>query len=170
MNVPVPISVCADFECINQPTDDREAAPIALFKQIPIAVGFYLISPFGNEYYSYIGVDCTEGQQRAVAWFVNEMLTLEKNATEYFETNIPLEIEEEESFQQSKVCWLCEQALRENPLGEVTVRDHDHLTGTYRGAAHNRCNLNCKKSRVRLFPYFSIISVGMIATSYSKNS
>ena len=147
MKVPVPIRVYADFESINQLqndlTDDREAAvanaPKVLFKQIPIAVGFYLISPFGNEHYSYFGVDC-------VAWFVNEMLTLEKTASEYFETNIPLKTTpEEESFQQSTICWLCEQALRENSPGEDTVRDHDHLTGKYRGAAHNRCNLNCKK-------------------------
>ena len=163
MKVPVPIRVYADFECIIQPTDD----PKVLFKQIPIAVGFYLISPFENEYYSYFGVECTEGQQSAVAWFVNELLTLEKIASEYFETNIPLELtpEEEESFQQSTICWLCE-----NPLGEDTVRDHDHLTGKYRGAAHNRCNLNCKKSQVRLFPCFSIISVVMIVILYLNNS
>ena len=74
MKVLVPIKVYADFECINhavsQPTEfhtntegtlhDREAAvaiaptdkskgdPKVLFKQIPIAVGFYLISPFGH--------------------------------------------------------------------------------------------------------------------------
>ena len=144
MKVPVPIRVNADFECINQPTDDhkgdREAAPKVLFKQNPIAVGFYLISPFGNEYYSYFGVDC-------VAWFVNEMLTLEKIASEYFETNISLGMtleEEEESFQQSTKCWFCE-----NPLGDTKVRDHNHLTGKYRGLAHNRCYLNCKKSQVR---------------------
>ena len=71
MKVPVPIRVYADFECINQPTDDTKGDPKVLFKQIPIAVGFYQTSPFGNEYYSYLGVDC-------VAWFVNEMLTLEK--------------------------------------------------------------------------------------------
>ena len=72
MKVPVPIRVYAGFECIIQPANDRKAAPKVLFKQIPIAVGFYLNSPFGNEYYSYFGVDC-------VAWFVNEILTLEKN-------------------------------------------------------------------------------------------
>ena len=147
MKVPVPIRVYADFECINQPTDD----PKGLCKQIPIAVGFYLISPFGNEYYSYFEVDCTEGQQSAVAWFVNEMLTLENIASNYFETNLELEItpQEEKSFQQSTICW-----LRENPLGDTKVRDYDHLTGKYRGAAHNRCNLNCKKkssSFVRIF-------------------
>ena len=144
MKVPIPIRVYADFECINQPTDDREAAPQVLFKQIPIAVGFYIISPFGNNYSSYFGESC-------VTWFVNEMLTLENIASNYFETNLPLEItpEEEESFQQSKVCWLCE-----NPLGEDKVRDHDHLTGKYRGAAHNKCNLNCKKKSSSFVPIF----------------
>ena len=169
MKVPIPIRVYADFECINQPTElrtnDREAAvaitptdktksdPKVLFKQIPIAVGFYIISPFGNNYSSYFGESC-------VTWFVNEMLTLEKIANIYFETNLPLEItpEEHQSFQQSKVCWLCERKLH----GEDNVQDHDHLTGKYRGAAHNKCNLNCKKSQVRLFLYFSIISVVMI--------
>ena len=153
MKVPIPIRVYADFECINQPTDDREAAPKVLFKQIPIAVGFYIISPFGNKYNSSIGESC-------VTWFVNEMLTLENIASNYFETNLPLEItpEEHQSFQQSKVCWLCERKLD----GEDNVRDHDHLTGNYREAAHNKRNLNCKKSQVRLFLYFSIISVVMI--------
>ena len=93
------------------------------------------------------------------------MLTLENIASNYFETNIPLEItpEEEESFQQSKVCWLCERELHGDTEGALQkVRDHDHPTGKYRGAAHNKCNLNCKKSQVRLFLYFSIISVVMI--------
>ena len=172
MKVPVPKRVYADFECINQPTDDPNKFKV-LFKQIPVAVGFYLISPFGNCYYSYFGEDCIEDQQSAVTWFVNKMLTLEKIASEYVETNIPLDqegIAPQESFQQSTICWLCEQALRENPLREDTVRDHDHRTGKYRGAAHNRCNLNCEKCQVRLFPYFSMISVVMIVIIYLKNS
>ena len=156
MNVPVPIRVYADFECINPPTNDPNKSKV-IFRQIPIAVGFYLISPFGNKYYLYFSEGCTaegtEGQQSAVTWFVNETLTLEKITSEYLETNIPLEMtpEEEESFQQSTICWLCEQALHDDK-----VRDHDHPTGKYRGAAHNRCNLNCKKSQVRIlyFPLF----------------
>ena len=137
MKVPIPIRVYADFECINQTTQN----PKMLFKQIPIAVGCYIISPFGNTYSSYFGESC-------VTWFVNEMLTLEKIANIYFETNISLEItpEEEESFQLSKVCWLCERELHGDTEGALQkVRDHDHLTGKYRGAAHNKCILNCKK-------------------------
>ena len=82
MKIPIPIRVYADFECINRTTQN----PNVLFKQIPIAVGFYLISPFGNNYSSYFGESC-------VTWFVNEMLTLEELASEYFETNIPLDEE-----------------------------------------------------------------------------
>ena len=37
LKVPVPIRVYADFECINSPTQN----PKILYKQIPIAVGFY---------------------------------------------------------------------------------------------------------------------------------
>ena len=66
MKFPVPIRVYADFECINQPQKD----PKVLFKQIPIAVGFYVISLFGNNYNSYCGTDCTGGQQSCTKWFV----------------------------------------------------------------------------------------------------
>ena len=44
MKKPLPFRVYADFECIVLPTNN----PNVLFKQILIAVGFYLISLFGN--------------------------------------------------------------------------------------------------------------------------
>ena len=140
MKVPVPRRVYADFECINQPQN----TPNVLFKQIPIAVGYYVISPFGNYYYSYFGIDCT-------TWFVNRMLTLVKIASKYFKTNLELEMsqEEEVQFQLAEECWLCE-----NPLDNTKVRDHDHLTGKYRGAAHNICNINCKQRSSSFIPIF----------------
>ena len=140
MKVPVPIRVYADFECINQPQN----TPNVLFKQIPIAVGYYVISPFGNYYYSYFETDCTK-------WFVNRMLTLEKIASKYFKTSLELEMsqEEEVQFEKAEECWLCE-----NPLGGEKVRDHDHLTGKYRGAAHNIGNINCKQRSSSFVPIF----------------
>ena len=140
MKIPLPIRVYADFECINQPTDDLKV----LFKQIPIAVGFYVISPFESKYYSYFGSDCNK-------WFVKEMLILEQEANKYFKTNLELQItpQEEESFKLAEECWLCEE-----PFTEDKVSDHDHLTGKYRGAAHNICNINCRQRSSSFVPIF----------------
>ena len=45
-------------------------------------------------------------------------------------------LDDEKAFKEAKKCWLC--------LGELTtdrVRDHDHFTGKYRGAADKSFNL-----------------------------
>jgi hypothetical protein len=39
-------------------------------------------------------------------------------------------------------CYYCDK-----PLNNDRVRDHDHLTGKYRGAAHNWCNLQARKDK-----------------------
>ena len=56
-----------------------------------------------------------------------------------FKKNMRITRKEEEDFQKAAVCHICE-----NPLNNDKVRDHCHLTGKYRGAAHNQCNLNYK--------------------------
>ena len=165
MKVRVPIRVYADFECINQPQKD----PKVFFKQIPFAVGYYLISTFESKSYSYFGTDCTGGQQSCtgrqqscIKWFVNKMLTLEKIASKYFKTNLELEMsqeEEEVQFEQAEECWLCEQPFTEDAalqaeLLRYKVRDLDHLTAKYRGAAHNICNINCKQRSSSFIPIF----------------
>ena len=72
VKIPVPLRVYAVFECIDQSQNNPNIHKV-LFKQIPIAVGYYLLSPFGNCYYSYFGTDSTK-------WFLDEMLTLGKIA------------------------------------------------------------------------------------------
>ena len=50
--------------------------------------------------------------------------------------------EEEESFESSNTCWTCKR-LVENEK----VRDHCHITGKDRHAAHWSCNLNLKLTK-----------------------
>ena len=47
--------------------------------------------------------------------------------------------EEQAAFHQAVNCHICSKEL-----GADRVRDHDHITGVYRGAAHNECNINFK--------------------------
>ena len=42
-------------------------------------------------------------------------------------------------FRNASECWACH-----SPLGDDRVRDHDHITGLYRGAAHASCNLKMR--------------------------
>ena len=52
--------------------------------------------------------------------------------------------EEEERFQLSNSCWICDKLF---DVGDDKVRDHFHVTGKYRGAAHWSYNSNLKLSK-----------------------
>ena len=47
--------------------------------------------------------------------------------------------EEEHFFQQSNSCWISKKLIDNN---DEKVRDHCHVTGKFRGAAHCNCNIN----------------------------
>ena len=51
--------------------------------------------------------------------------------------------QDEEIYNNPQICWICNEELNTDK-----VRDHCHITGKFRGAAHNQCNLkfNIKKS------------------------
>ena len=54
---------------------------------------------------------------------------------------------DQKDFQSATHCHICEKKLfRDKETNKILkVRDHCHFTGEYRGAAHNECNLKCKK-------------------------
>ena len=52
--------------------------------------------------------------------------------------------EEEERFQLTDSCWICDKLFG---VGDDNVRDHCHITGKYRGAAHWSCNIDLKLSK-----------------------
>ena len=57
---------------------------------------------------------------------------------------ISLANEENESHEDQKFCYICKKRFTS---GNKKVRDHCHFTEKYRGAAHNKCNINYKISK-----------------------
>ena len=55
-------------------------------------------------------------------------------------TMIPLTKEEEDNYNKENICYICKKDFN----NDTKVRDHCHFTGTYRGVAHNTCNLRYK--------------------------
>ena len=52
--------------------------------------------------------------------------------------------EEEQQFQLSDVCWIYDKLIDND---DEKVRDHCHVTGKFRGAAHWICNINLQLTK-----------------------
>ena len=50
--------------------------------------------------------------------------------------------EDEEIYNNSQICWICKEELNTDK-----VKDHCHVTGKFRVAAHNKCNLKLRIPR-----------------------
>ena len=62
-----------------------------------------------------------------------------KVMSKHFNKNLIMSEKEEHLFQQSNSCWICKKLIDND---EEKVRDHCHVTGKFRGAAHWDCNIN----------------------------
>ncbi|KAK4885978.1 hypothetical protein RN001_002249 [Aquatica leii] len=140
----VPFVVYADFECILQPIsfskpNPQESFTVKSFKHNPHSFAYFIKCSFDDslsKFYTYRGPDCAQ--------IFIETLTYdcEKIYSEYFVTPKPmndLTFEQKFEFENAKCCHIC---LNEFEPNSQIVRDHCHLTGQFRGAAHGVCNLN----------------------------
>ena len=61
---------------------------------------------------------------------------------------------DEYNFKRASHCYICKKDFVENPenLSQAKVRDHDHFSGKYRGAAHSKCNIAMRT--VKKIPVF----------------
>ena len=62
----------------------------------------------------------------------------------YFNKNLIMIEKEEEEFQLSNVCWVCEKLIDND---DETVRDHCQVTEKCRGTAHWSCNINLQLTK-----------------------
>lgn len=65
----------------------------------------------------------------------------------FLKTNIKMTDFDEKSFKNSTECHICNKEFTEK---DIKVRDHNHLNGKYRGAAHQSCNLNFNLKKIKI--------------------
>ncbi|GBN67380.1 hypothetical protein AVEN_149573-1 [Araneus ventricosus] len=138
--LPVPYTIYADFECILEKIhtcdmDPQISSTQPVAKHIPCGFAYVVVGPDGLAVRPptvYRGED-------AVIEFLKNLIGEEEWILPKIRKVKPMVFTpvDQQNFQAAVNCWVCEK-----PLQEDRVRDHDHLTGLYRGAAHNNCNLN----------------------------
>ena len=139
----MPFYIVGDFECLAKPTNQRASAKnqtesftVKEHKHVPCGFSYYVVGPsieHCKEPVVYRGNDSVK--------VLLEMLSQEEEEiTRKYTNPVPIRMStaEEIAFKNATKCHICEQPLFKS---EPAVRDHCHITGKYRGAAHNKCNL-----------------------------
>ena len=147
---PLYFRIYADFEADNENDDSFVGnKTINIYKQNPVLNGYHIVSELEDilksDYYkSLLGYDNVE-------WFVDKIIKLENKMAFYFKNtkkDIIMTQENEEDFKNNNNCRFCEKEILSDK-----VRDHCHLTGKYRGPAHNTCNINVKQKDSNFIPF-----------------
>ena len=135
--MPAPFVIYADFEsflCKVEGPKNMDSSLHVYERHIPSGFAYLIVSSDFNRTYEpvvYRGPDVIEE-------FLKRLKTESDNITTILSKVVPMKLssEEEKMFFKTENCYLCGELL-----GADRVRDHDHLTGKFRGAAHNECNL-----------------------------
>ena len=142
----VPFTYYYDFECILQPFQHAVNNPnisetIVVSKHIPSSFCIRRHCAYDSTLsrtHVYLGVDCAE---KFVQWLFADIRFIYNEYLKKIVPLKPLNVDEMENFACTNVCHICSLEINGN---SIKVIDHDHLTGKYRGAAHQNCNLNYK--------------------------
>ena len=134
--IPCPFKVYADFECLLKnfdPRIDNDCFSYTAKYQdhIPCSFAYKLAcidDKFSKDVVLYRG-------KNAVFKFIqrifNEYSYCRSIVKKHFNKNLIMSAEEKEQFEKTEICWICNKLIENDKF-----RDHCHITGKYRGAAH----------------------------------
>ena len=148
--LPLPFVVYADFECFTKPMNSCSPNPKDSYnynyqKHEPSGFCFYVKGIVDKKIKPIIYTKTSEDEDISKV-FVEKLVEVTKGIyNDFYQRPKPLRLTraEQKSFNAEVKCNICSRLLNGDK-----VRDHCHFTGKYRGAAHNKCNLMCRKPKV----------------------
>ncbi|CAB4008874.1 Gastrula zinc finger [Paramuricea clavata] len=140
--LPVQFVIYADFESLLIPVDGEGKCLRKTHDHEMCSYGFkrvcYYDGKYDGEYRSYRGVG-------AIGRFLSELLGEVEKCNEIiqneFNKEVVMSVKDYDKLEKATECHICGGKFSE---GDKKVLDHCHVTGKFRGAAHNSCNLNHK--------------------------
>ena len=161
-SLPVPFSIYADFECTTekvsgcQPSDSKSYTQ-QYQKHTACSFGYKVVCHYDNlgsqgpDHEKYSGDVVIYRSEDCIEKFMKCMFEEVKNCQSIIRDNFnkPLKMteEDEKAFKEATHCHICEKKYK---VDDVPVRDHRHITGKYRGSAHQTCNLKLQISAEKI--------------------
>ena len=152
-SLPVPFCIYADFEGTTekisgcQPSDKKSYTE-KYQKHIACSFGYKVVCHYDNRYSGdvviYRGEDCI---QKFMKCMFEEVKNCQSIIRDNFNKPLKMTKKNEKSFKEATHCHICEKKYR---VDDVPVRDHCHVTGKYRGSAHQTCNLKLQISAEKI--------------------
>lgn len=151
----VPFVIYADFECITKEINNeqtivdksvngkvtkKESYTERYQEHIPCGCGYKIISIDPNYDPEPVVYRGENAHEKLLEGLLEEQKHLLKKL--YNVETMIISAEQEEEFLKATNCHICNKELKED-----RVRDHCHITGQYRGPAHNACNINYKDEK-----------------------
>ena len=143
----VPFVIYADFEAITekiqgcQPNNDKSYTE-AYQNHTDCGYGYKVVCCYDDKYTKPINIYRGE---KAVYKFMEKMLKEVKYCKNImkkeFDKQLIMTDNDELSFKLEQKCHICEESYKDK---DIRVRDHCHITGKYRGSAHQDCNLKLR--------------------------
>ena len=146
--LPAPFVIYADFEAITErvqgcrPNDDKSYTE-KYQKHKDCSFAYKVVCFYDDKYTKPVQIYRGE---KAVYKFMEAMLEEVNYCKQIMKTcfNKPLKYmteDDENEFQKAEVCHICDKEYTDK---NIRVRDHCHITGKYRGSAHQHCNLKLR--------------------------
>ena len=139
--IPMILKMYADTECFLKRINIDEGKYTKSYqKHIPNSIGAKLVcidDRFTLDAIIFGSKDCIN---KFIKWIFRTQ-KYNQIINNYFNKKLKMTINDEERYQNSQICWICNEKINKDKDKE---RDHCHITGEFRGAAHKKCNLKLK--------------------------
>ena len=140
--IPVPFKIYADFECNLKSVESYEGFYSKKYQDhIPCSFAYKLVCVDDKFSKPIVVFSSGNAAFKFIKAILKEYEYCKKVMKKHFNKNLIM-TEEEEQFQSSNICWICEKLIEDEK-----VRDHCHITGKFRGTAHWSCNINLRLTK-----------------------